>query len=349
MNERNASGGRSGHQTATLRWQCLLALLAFLAGGVRAQTAAPERSAVQAQVAADRNRVTIGDPIKLTVTLRCPPGARALPPPPNAALAPFEVRDYQVQTRSGPGGGTEVVTTYEVAAYETGGLKIPALALGTVEADGRAGQVSTPEVPITIASVLPAGAKAPDIKDVRPPLEMKGSSLPLAACLGGLAVLLAAVAAAVILWRRRKRQATEALPATAVWPEDEAILALQELEGSALLDGDPPPANQVKDYHIRLSHILRRYVEAMFELPALEETTFELCGEMRRVEILRDHRDEVRLVLEQCDLAKFAKVTPAKERGEQALQQTRRIIEVSAREYRRREAERLRAEAAQAA
>ena len=351
---RQSPDARLGAPIRPASWMWLTLLLVAVPL-VRAQNETATSSA-QVDVRAAPTQATIGDPITLTVTVTCPPGVRALPPPPNAPLGPFEVRDHRVEQRERQDDSTETVALFEVAAYETGEVKIPSLRVDTIEADGTAAQLRTREIPVTIASVLPADDENLDIMPLRPPLDPPAGSVPLIAWLAGIGALLAA--AGLFVWlRRRRKEAFEQPVEPVVLPEEQALAALAELENEGLLDELAPGADpdretareRVKEYHVRLSHILRRYIERMFGLPALEETTFELVAETARVDLLREHTEGIRQALQQCDLAKFAKVTPPVDQSEAALKEVRWIVEQSATAYRRREAARQRAEVARAA
>jgi hypothetical protein len=145
--------------------------------------------------------------------------------------------------------------------------------------------------------------------------------------------VLAALAAAVVgwlLWRRIRRRSGTApeAPARAVParpPHEVALEALAALEASALLG-----RGEVKEYHIRLSEIVRAYVEAHFGVPALEMTTWEVLAGLERVGVDEGVRDELRGFLEPCDLVKFAKVRPTPESSHAVLALGRGFVESTA-------------------
>ncbi len=289
-----------------------------------------ERSApvtVQAQV--DRRRATVGDPIRLTIRATRAEGVRVLPPPPGVGLGKLEVQDYQVSEQEGPDGRKQTVVVYTLAAYETGDLRVPSVKIDYLRPDGRPGFTQTNEIPITIESVLPRDKKPEelDIKDIKPPVDV--SSGPARVWPWVVGVLAAAVVGllAWLLWRRFRREQVEmAAAAPAIAPERIALGALDELEGAGLLE-----AGKVKEYHVRLSEVLRRYLEDRFGVLAMECTTGELVGLARRQDILRDHVEGLEFVLTTCDLAKFAKFRPPLEQSEAGLKEARWIVTETAR------------------
>lgn len=139
-----------------------------------------------------------------------------------------------------------------------------------------------------------AAASGEDIHDIRGPLALPG----LPAWLPWAAVALVAgllLWAARRLWRRRK-------PPT-LSPRERA---LQQLSAAGSdLDGQHPDL-----FAQRVSHALREYIEARFQLPATQRTSEEFLSELlarpERAPQLSAQRAELALVLERCDYAKFA-------------------------------------------
>jgi hypothetical protein len=85
------------------------------------------------------------------------------------------------------------------------------------------------------------------------------------------------------------------------------VRALEELR--ALEEELTVPA---KMFYSRLTDILRAYLEGAFNAPALDRTTAEIFAELKSLSITTDQRLGLRTVLEDGDLAKFAKLEPTK-------------------------------------
>jgi len=68
----------------------------------------------------------------------------------------------------------------------------------------------------------------------------------------------------------------------------------------------------VKEYYTRLTDIIRIYIEERFNVPAMEQTTFEILSDFRENKTLLDDNSYKGLkdILELADLVKFAKLTP---------------------------------------
>jgi hypothetical protein len=85
----------------------------------------------------------------------------------------------------------------------------------------------------------------------------------------------------------------------------------------------------VKQYHIEASDILRRFVEASFGVSALEMTTWEIMEGLDRVQAPGEARVQLRRLLDQCDLVKFAKVRPHADASRGIVGLGRNVVELS--------------------
>jgi hypothetical protein len=68
--------------------------------------------------------------------------------------------------------------------------------------------------------------------------------------------------------------------------------------------------NQQKEYCAELSLIIREYLENQYQFPALESTTSEIMHQMKNKEFPLNKRPILKAILEQSDLAKYAKHIP---------------------------------------
>jgi len=104
-----------------------------------------------------------------------------------------------------------------------------------------------------------------------------------------------------ILWLRRKRAERLAIPPT---PYEVATTALQ-----ALLSEGLPERGESKQFHQRLSGILRQYLEERFGVSAPRLTTEEFLMYLAETpEMVKEHRLLLQTFLTACDMVKFAGV-----------------------------------------
>ncbi len=131
---------------------------------------------------------------------------------------------------------------------------------------------------------------------------------------GGLAAL------GLLMLRRRKRRPVEPRRLT---PEEIAEAAL-----AALLAENLPTRGLVKEFYLRLTGIVRQYVEETTGIRAPEQTTEEFLREIRTSAVFPPERS-VRLAdfLESADLVKYAGQMPAEGQIDQAIARAARVRE----------------------
>ncbi len=67
---------------------------------------------------------------------------------------------------------------------------------------------------------------------------------------------------------------------------------------------------KLKEYQSELTYIVREYLEARFEIQALETTTDEIVKELKQKDISDAHKAELADMFRMADMVKFAKATP---------------------------------------
>ena len=134
---------------------------------------------------------------------------------------------------------------------------------------------------------------AEDIRDIRGPKPIAGTSMIPALVTGGL-LLGAAIYA---IWRRRHRAGRRRAPL----PFE---LALERLEGIRPLI---TPA-RAREFGIAASEIVRSYIEQRFDVVASQRTTEEFLQDLlhHAHASLEQHRPLLAQFLQQCDFVKFA-------------------------------------------
>jgi len=106
-----------------------------------------------------------------------------------------------------------------------------------------------------------------------------------------------------------------------------ALLELENLKNSDLLE-----RKEIKKYYIILSDIIRKYLERRYQITALDRTTQEVRGEMKRVKAEGEVMNLVYGFLFSCDLVKFAKYIPSKEEIEQDWNEAFTIVNMTKQE-----------------
>ncbi|MDO8603194.1 MAG: hypothetical protein Q7O04_05050 [Candidatus Omnitrophota bacterium] len=123
----------------------------------------------------------------------------------------------------------------------------------------------------------------------------------------------------------RKKRGTVAKPVAPPRPAEEiAIEALKALVEMRLIE-----KGLIKEYYIRLSDIMRAYIESRYEIFALDRTTRELFQEMRSKRTERLHADKINSLLEDCDMVKFAKYVPDQKEIERIHKKAEEIVNIT--------------------
>lgn len=248
-------------------------------------------------------------------------------------IAPFEVLDYAVTApraaprggtggSAGAGGGARSVAALTVTSFELGELEIPAIEVAVAAPDGTVHTVSTDPFRIGVESV--GLDESGDIRAIKAPLSIARSWWALLPWL-----LLATALGAGALYLHRRMQARPAVEIAKPQPPPRphhlvALEALDELERSSLLE-----RGQVKRWHVRVSEIVRAYVEGQLEVPALEMTTGEVVAGLRAAALGGRITDAFQRFLARCDLVKFAKLRPGTEASRELLGAARSLVEMT--------------------
>jgi len=155
----------------------------------------------------------------------------------------------------------------------------------------------------------------PDIKDIKPPIDIPSGLEWLWLTLAALA----AVAVLIIVWRIWKKSRLQVRVEPLVPAHVRAKEALQK---ALELIGQP------KEFCILVSDTVRRYLEERFAFHAPERTTEEFLRELSETDLLTaDQKESLGRFLENCDLVKFAKYEPGENELRELHSSAVRLVE----------------------
>lgn len=284
----------------------LLILLAALLCALSASRAAAQTAAPRVTVEIDRGRVTIGDPIHLTVTIASPPGTRITAEIENQ-IAPFEVLAADPPQQRQAGGETQLVLRYTIAVYRTGTLQFGPLEVTYTLPDGSSGTArSAAPITVNVESVIPPGETPTDIRPLKPQamLPAPPSFTPVEYGAGILVALACALALAGTLLLRRRARAGRPQPV-----QTPAEIARAELD--RILAQDLPARGELVEHYRLLATCIRRYLTQRFGLPATALTSGELAAQMEERGINRWAARLVSGLLSECENVIYARYVPA--------------------------------------
>lgn len=286
----------------------LLAGLTLL-GAAAAQP--PPAAPVEARVRLEARPVTIGTPFRYTLEVGAPADVEVIVPQLAGQLGELQIVDFGREPDRQADGRTIREHWYTLVTYATGEHVLPGPSLQYRGPDGALRTVAAPDATVIVQSVLDAAATPPaDVRDIRGPVEVPRDYTPLLWIAAGVAGLLLLV---WLLLRRLRRPA--APPGVPPRPAHElAIEALARLRAARLVE-----AGRYEEFYVRLSAIVREYVEARFRLRAPEMTTEEfLQAAQHRAQLAPPQRARLGQFLGEADLVKFARHQPAPADAERA-------------------------------
>lgn len=248
--------------------------------------------------------VRIGDSIHVTVL--APSGAVLTLPALSDSLGPFDVLGSEIGNRDG-----RSLLAVHLASFNTGSLEIPSFDVPV--AGGLA--IATRPYRITVQSLLPPDSAAVDSMSIRAahaPLDIP-QEFRWRVFLGYLLVLGALGALGWYLYRRWKnRPIVEPVVVEApVVRRPAEIVALEALD--AVMARGYALRGLFKEHYTETLDVLRVYIEERLRVEAMDRTSFELLGELKRANVGAHAISGLAALFDEAELVKFAKQTPTVE------------------------------------
>ena len=207
--------------------------------------------------------------------------------------------------------------TYSFTFWAVGKMALPGIPVHMEQPDGSIVPMTTDSISVFVVSSL-TGAEQDirEIKEMVPLSLVNVKSLWRRGIAVGVLILIA-----IAIWVRRRKGGSQGSRWKRSHPGEAAMGALAQLRQQVYHPYDAP------DHYQRLSSILRDYLGARFVFGAMEMTTAEIK------EMLPGKIDDPAVamliwqLLEQCDLAKFARQKHPQNKWRNDLDQAHRIIE----------------------
>ncbi len=284
----------------------------LLAASARVASAQQPQIPVQAGTTLERDTVTVGDVVRLTVRVRAPLGATVGFPTAvdsTAVVQPLEAPT--VRNGSDSASAADRIATYRLSAWDIGSQPIK-LGDVTVQTDQGDRQVALTLPSLFVRSVLPADTALRIPKPARPILAAPSPIPWWWWALGALAALLVGLLAWWIVRRRRGTGATGD-------PYLDANAAFDRVERLKLIEAGEPGR------HVALmTDVVRRYLAARLEPVSLALTSGELQAVVRSVPTVP--HDALRSVFESVDPVKFANAPLSADRARAIGDEAKAIV-----------------------
>lgn len=259
----------------------------------------------------------LGDRAALLFRIEAPQGARVFVPS-NPSLGPLRPRgSVTLLAREAKGDRVTETHLLPVTALRMGAKAVPPVEIPYQLADGAAGSLMTPRLPVRITGRL-TNEQDPSLGAPPGPVPVIATSWLrvglLIAALVGLLATLVTLAALRVMGRRRRA----ALPPPPPRPADE--VALEALDWLAQAPLDP------LERYTRTVDVLRQYLGGRFGFDGLELTTRETMLALMAADLRSVTRPELEGTLSDADLVKFAKIEPSEADAMGMLDQVRHVV-----------------------
>jgi len=295
-----------------VRCAALLALGATPAAAQKAQpTPASSTIPVQAGAVVDKDTVTVGDVVRLTVRVRAPLGSTVNFPTGLDSLAPVQALEPPAVRDGADSTVVDRIATYRLSPWDIGRQPIR-LGDVVVQSDDGDRRVGLTLPTLFVRSVLPADSALRVPKPARPLL---GVRAPVPWWWWALAALAALAIGLLVWWWVRRRRA----PRATGDPFADAEAAFARVERLRLVEAGEPGRHAAL-----MTDVVRRYLAARHEVATLAHTSGELLATVRgvpTVPVERLHR-----LFDEVDPVKFAAAPLATQRARELGEEAKAIV-----------------------
>ncbi len=291
-----------------------------------ASAIAAEEVAPSIKASISRKRIFVGDRIRYRTEIVSRGDIEIeFPQFKDSKIGDCEIKDAGKSVRRSFFGKSSYINWMDITSYYVGKRIVPPIEIKYREkGEGYWRKVKTNELTFTVETVLPRGLKLTDVKDI------KGVLYPFSWARLIIFILAASIALWVIIKLILKLVFKKAPPKL---PHEIALNEMEAASNQFIADGE------VKDYYVRISDAVRRYIEGVFSLKAPEMTTQEFLrslGDSSKLQAA--HKGLLATFMEACDLVKFAKYKPVKNDIESVFNTAKQFIEESKDTYMKKEA-----------
>lgn len=305
------------------RFIFLFVFVSFFAFNVNAQS-------FKASVRADNSAIKIGEQFKLILEAQAPTGYRFSFPQIPDSITKLEIIDRSkidtaVLQDKKLYSYKQVLT---VTCFDSGYYPIPPFVFSYQESGDTATHTAETEaLLISVQGIAIDTSK--NIRDIKMPLKVPFSlaeALPY--ILAGVGII--GLALLIIYLRKKLRKKVVVKPAIVVPkrpPHEIALEELRKLESERLWQ-----QGLVKQYHSRLTDIIRTYIEHRFGIIAMEMTTGEIMQAVRNLNIDSSASEKLSRLLTLADMVKFAKMQPLPGENEMSMQQSYEFVQTTRKE-----------------
>ena len=277
-------------------------------------------SAQRFQLAADSAVIRIGEPLSFTLSLQVPQQERWRIIPFSDTLGNLEVLHSSSVDTVSVKQDVLYTSSFTVSAYDSGDfIAGPCIA---VSSNGDTLYSNLFEVRVNTLDV----DTALPFRDIYQPMSMPYTWRDAVPYLLGIGLLI--ILSAFLFYLKKKYNKSKTKSESRPKPKEPAHVwaraELRKLEELHLIE-----KGEEKQYHSRISDIIRLYLEYRFSYYAMESTTEQIQDEVGRLELTMAAREILMDLLRRADLVKFAKMWLPVDRHHLSMQQAYNFIDLT--------------------
>lgn len=275
---------------------------------------------ISVKASVDSSDYLIGDHINFTLTVSHSDEVGILTPFFRDSLGKFEIiKEYPVEKKKSENKNL-LTYKYVLSYFDSAEVTIPPIRIFfRTKYDSTLQSVQSDSLQIRIHKLNVKVEE--DIKDIKPPVRIPFDWFSLIIwILVGLAILIIAY----FLYKKyfRKKAVQEvSKPQIILPPHEQALMKLDQLDREQLWQ-----KGFVKEYHTRITEIIREYFEKRFKLPALELPTSEQIEYLKHIPEAKEIISLTESFLTNADLVKFAKFVPMDGVNSEMMKQAIEIV-----------------------
>lgn len=210
------------------------------------------------------------------------------------------------------------------SAFDSNNYWIPSLPFYSQNGDDTSFIAVTDSLMLAVTTVAVDTTKA--FRDIKGPMDepLRFSEI-LPYLIGGAVVLLLIVLGFYFYRKFKKKEPLfKIMQKPAIKPSDWALEQLAKIKIKKLWQ-----QGFVKEYYVELTEVIRRYYQEEFGFNALEMTSSEIINEIKLIQIDRTIVENMQTIIENADLAKFAKSLPLDVENEKCMELSIEVIKLS--------------------
>jgi len=276
---------------------------------------------LKVEVKTDTTDYLIGDLINLQIETNYPKDYKLLEPSFKDSLKKFEIINEIETNYDTVENLVSFKKNFVLSYYDSAIVSIPSFTFIFISGLDT-NKIYSDSVLIKVHS-LPIEA-GQDIKDVKSPILIP---LDIVEIILWVLLALALITATYFLIKKfRKKKTIESKEPEIVLPCHVVALAkLDELERERLWQ-----SGKVKEYHSRITGIVREYFEKRFQFPALELTSSEQIEHLEKIPEANEILKTTEEFFTNADLVKFAKFNPIPDLNQIMMSQAKEIVNSTA-------------------